>query len=115
MKECAYCGRQNEDAAMRCQECGTDEFKTGALAKVIDPEPDPKDELVTLLSARNLPEADLIKGRLGAAGVEVFIPDEFLMQAVGFNLNTFGYVRVQVLRKDLAKAKELLSAPGEQE
>src|SRR4051812_43677868 len=27
MKTCAYCGRQNEDAAPQCQQCGTNEFK----------------------------------------------------------------------------------------
>src|SRR3954466_5598730 len=27
MKECAYCGRQNQDAASQCEECGTNEFK----------------------------------------------------------------------------------------
>jgi ribosomal protein L40E len=25
MKRCAYCGRENPDGAIRCQECGTDE------------------------------------------------------------------------------------------
>ena len=24
MKTCAYCGRENEDQATKCQECGTD-------------------------------------------------------------------------------------------
>lgn len=28
MKECAYCGRQNEDEAIYCRECGTEQFKT---------------------------------------------------------------------------------------
>jgi hypothetical protein len=31
------------------------------------------------------------------------------MQNVGFNLNTHGYVRIQVLPKDYEAAKELLS------
>jgi hypothetical protein len=26
MKECAYCGRENDDAAVGCRECGTTEF-----------------------------------------------------------------------------------------
>jgi hypothetical protein len=30
MKECAYCGRDNEDAAECCRECGTTEFKGDA-------------------------------------------------------------------------------------
>jgi hypothetical protein len=114
MKECAYCGRENQDAAVRCQECGTDEFTTAARAEQT-PKLDPEDELVTLVSAPKLPDADLIVSQLGAAGIEGFVPDQFLMQMVGFNLNTFGYVRVQVRRKDLEKARELLSAPDEEE
>lgn len=115
MKECAYCGRENKDAAVRCTECGTEEFKTGESARSASlPECDPDEELVTLMSAQRLADADLLLSRLQAAGIEAFIPDEFLMQAVGFNLNTFGYVRVQVHRKDLEKAQELLSAPAEE-
>ena len=112
MKECAYCGRENEDAALRCRECGTDEFNTGAPAKAGLHDLDPEDELVTLVSTQRLADADLILSRLGAAGIEGFIPDQFLMQSVGFNVNTFGYVRVQVRRKDFEKAEALLSAPG---
>jgi len=26
MKKCAYCGRENADDAVRCRECGTQEF-----------------------------------------------------------------------------------------
>jgi len=114
MKECAYCGRENEDAAMRYRECGTDEFKGDASAEPKE-ESDLSEEMVTLVSSQNLPEADLILSRLEAAGIEGFIPDEFLMQTVGFNLNTFGYVRVQVRRKDLEKAKELLAAPANEQ
>ena len=28
MKTCAYCDRENMDEAIRCGECGTDEFRT---------------------------------------------------------------------------------------
>lgn len=30
MKICDYCGRQNEDEAVACRECGTQQFKTPA-------------------------------------------------------------------------------------
>jgi hypothetical protein len=37
MKKCAYCGRENDDSAASCTECGTEEFKaadhSGVLAK----------------------------------------------------------------------------------
>ncbi len=30
MKYCTYCGKENEDAAARCGECGTEEFTSTA-------------------------------------------------------------------------------------
>jgi hypothetical protein len=66
-----------------------------------------------LISAQNLVQADLLSARLKAAGIEAFIPDEFLMQSVGFNLNTYGYVRVQVPQRDLEKAREVLTNSNE--
>lgn len=47
-----------------------------------------------------------------AAGIVAFIPDESLMQTIGFNLNTFGYVRVQVTPEDYDTAKTVLSEHG---
>src|SRR5438309_828852 len=29
MKKCAYCGRENEDSAALCNECGMEEFQDG--------------------------------------------------------------------------------------
>lgn len=105
MKECAYCGGKNEDDAVHCSGCGTEEFKTDAPAEI--PKLDEREEFVTVFSCQRLPDADLIVGRLEAAGIETFVPDKFLMQTIGFNLNSYGYVRVQVRRKDYANAKEL--------
>jgi hypothetical protein len=115
MKQCAYCGGENEDAAVRCQECGTEECKTEKAPAKQTHELDPQDELVTLLSKQRLADADLAVSRLEAAGIDGFIPDQHLMQTIGFNLNTFGYVRVQVRRRDLKRAEELLSEPSEEE
>ena len=56
-------------------------------------------------------EADLLAARLESADIRTFLPDEFLMQSVGWNLNTFGYVRIQVSPDDYEAAKEFLSAP----
>jgi hypothetical protein len=39
LKTCAYCGRENDDAAVHCRECGTGEFESGKSA-----EPFPKAE-----------------------------------------------------------------------
>jgi hypothetical protein len=107
MKQCAYCGRENQDDAINCLECGTDAFKGDAVP--VPEEPDQGETLVTLTKCQNLIAADLIAGRLGAAGIESFMPDEFLMQTIGFNLNTFGFVRVQVRQKDYESAKALIA------
>ncbi len=69
-------------------------------------------DFVLLLRCRTLFEADLISSWLAAAGFRPFIPDEFLMQVVCWNLNTYGYVRVQVPPKDYSDARELLETAG---
>jgi hypothetical protein len=146
MKHCAYCGKENDDAAVYCQECGTDGFKESAPAdkaaasvepgpESVEPEaelaspeselgsaglefltPTPREmagDVVNLLTCRTLGEADMLVARLETAGIPAFIPDQFLMQNIGFNLNTFGYVRIQVSPKDYEAAKELLSGTGQ--
>ena len=65
-------------------------------------------DLVTLVSCRTLVEADLVVSRLRAEGIEAFLPDESLMQVIGWNLNTYGYVRVQISPKDYEAARDLL-------
>jgi len=131
MKNCAYCGKENDDDAIHCRECGTDEFKTLASAdrpaEPVAPDldlaptklefmtPTPQEmamDLVSLTRCRTLGEADLVVAQLEAGGIPAFIPDQFLMQNVGFNLNTYGYVRIQVSPKDYEAAKELLLGPG---
>jgi len=132
MKYCAYCGKENGDEAVYCREGGTEGFKTTAAAErpaePVTPEPEsgssklefltpsPREmemDLVNLARCRTLGEADLLVAQLEAGGIPAFIPDQFLMQNVGFNLNTYGYVRVQVSPKDYEVAKELLSGPGQ--
>ena len=129
MKHCAYCGKENADDTVYCRECGTEEFKEAPLAKPaesVTPEaefastklefmtPTPQEmemDMVNLARCRTLGEADLLVAQLEAAGIPAFIPDQFLMQNIGFNLNTYGYVRIQVSPKDYEAAKEILSGP----
>lgn len=122
MKTCAYCGRENDDEAAECLECGTKDFNLP-----LDPVPNqasaspcwefkplsPEDlhrDFVNLLTCRTLLEADMIVSQLEAAGITAFVPDQFLMQNVAFNLNTYGFVRVQVPPNRYEAAKSLLSA-----
>ena len=52
----------------------------------------------------------MIVSQLEAGGIKAFIPDQYLMQNIAFNLNTYGYVRVQVPPGQHDAAKNLLSA-----
>lgn len=178
MKLCSYCGRENEDHAVYCRECGTSEFKTcsdeardetqtGEAAERLDSELEPSDiattcewcgrenvggavncqecgtslrrprakadtrskvperkpirwnfrtltademelDLVTLVSCQSIVEADVVVGQLESIGITAFIPDEFVAQAMAWNVNAFGYVRVQVYPKDYERAKTFL-------
>jgi hypothetical protein len=123
MKTCAYCGRENDDAAAFCAECGTDEFKPLASARTpteTSPHPfefgslspaDAQTDWITLLRCATLAEADMIASHLEGAGIRAFIPDQFLMQAVSLNL-TYGFVRVQVAPHDYERAKEVVTTPS---
>ena len=67
--------------------------------------PGEPESLVTLTRCETLMDADSLRSRLSAAGIESWIPDEALMQTVGWNLNTYGFVRVQVSSCDYESAK----------
>jgi hypothetical protein len=119
MKVCAYCGRHNEDNAIQCSECATEEFKgADQLANqfagrkwhfgILPPEAMDQD-FVTLVTCRTLAEADVVVSDLEGAGISAFIPDESLMQVFPCNL-MFGFVRVQVAPKDYLSAREFLNA-----
>jgi len=121
VKRCAYCGRENSTNATHCVECGT-EVADGATAGPSGERPlreyefagltteQSQQDFVTLLRCRTLAEADLIVSRLAGSGIKAFIPDEYLMQVICWNLNTYGYVRVQVQPRDYQAAVELLTA-----
>jgi hypothetical protein len=71
-----------------------------------------RQDWVTLLNCPTMVSADMVSSRLRAEGIATFIPDEFLMQAIAFNLNTFGHVRIQVPPRDYDAAKALLCESG---
>jgi hypothetical protein len=127
VKTCTYCGGENEDAAEECAECASVEFRDSNVPPLIDPaqnesmptfefDPLKKEQSdqawVTLVRCHKLVEADLIAARLRAAGIPVFIPDEFLMQAISWNVNTYGFIRLQVSPAQYAAARELLQSPA---
>jgi hypothetical protein len=64
-------------------------------------------DLVTMLTCPSIVEADVVVAQLASIGIFAFIPDEFMAQAM-WNVNAFGYVRVQVSPKDYERAKGFL-------
>lgn len=125
MKTCSYCGAKYPDDT---PECPIDHTQISARPAASAPDSPPtsdspraafefspltpeqrQQDLVTLVTCGTLVSADMVVCKLRAAGIAAFIPDEFLMQTIGFNVNTFGYVRVQVAPKDHDAAKAVLS------
>ena len=125
MKACPYCGAEYPDDTRVCPIDQTPISPEPAAPKSVSARPKvlPRAEfefaeltaaqrqldLVTLVRCGTLMSADLLVSRLRAAGIEAFIPDQSVVQAMGFNLNAVGYVRVQVSPDDYDAAKALLS------
>lgn len=65
---------------------------------------------VTLTTCSNMVDADLLISRLEAAGIETYLPDELVMQTAAWNLNTYGYIRVQVAHQDVKAAEAILAS-----
>jgi hypothetical protein len=106
MKTCSYCGHENEDAALKCAECGT-AFPT---SEPVDPQlTDPTESLVILATFGDTVRASLLKDRLEQAGIEACIPEELDPSPFG-NFAPLAHVTVRVAEKDLAAAREVLSA-----
>ena len=108
MKTCSYCGRENEDAATHCRECG-EEFLP--LDKVDPQLTDPTESLVVVATFGDTVEANLLKDRLEQAGIEACIPEELDPSPFG-NFPPLAHVTVRVAERDYPAAKEIVaSAP----
>jgi hypothetical protein len=111
MKTCSYCGRQNEDAAVACSECGT--------GIVLSPAPevdaqfsDPSGALVIVATYDNLAQASLLASRLAAADIEACIPEEYNPQLFS-HVIPLGDVTVRVAAQDREAAEALAAGMAE--
>ena len=68
------------------------------------------DDLVTVTTFPDVPQAELAKDRLRLEGVAAFVLSAQTTSAMPFLTASSGGVRVQVKREDLARAKEILGA-----
>lgn len=120
MKKCSYCGAEYSEDAVVCAIDHTPLDHPSETPPPPGPErpeyefaplsaADRQKDLVTVVTCGTLVAADIVVGRLRAAGIEAFLPDQCLMQAIGWNLNTYGYVRVQISPRDYDAARSLLS------
>lgn len=68
------------------------------------------DDLVTVMTFADVPEAELARERLQLEGVTAFVLSAQTTGVMPFLTASSGGVRVQVKRDDLAKAKEILGS-----
>jgi hypothetical protein len=70
------------------------------------------EDAVVLTRLADLSAARLLCGRLASEGIESFLPDERVAAQIWPSSSATGGIRVQVRQADLARAEEILAAPG---
>ena len=111
MKTCPYCGHANEDNASICGGCG--ETLTAPSSKTDPQLKDPALAPKIVATFSNLEEASVLKGRLEAAGIEAWIPEEFEPQVFSAVI-PLERITVRVAVKDYSSAQALLAEPADE-
>jgi hypothetical protein len=68
-------------------------------------------EIVTIRSFRDLPEALLAKGSLESAGIESYLVDDNIIRLDWFYSNLIGGIKLKVHPEDVEAANEILNQP----
>lgn len=111
MKKCSYCGRENQDGALACCECGNqfdDVPKTEMDARLSDPALTP----VVVARFSSLQQASVLVGRLQEAGIEAWIPEEFAEQVFS-GVIALERLTVRVAAKDYGAATAVIAESAE--
>lgn len=111
MKKCSYCGRENALDALTCVECGK-ALGSAPGSSVPKDLLDPGLSPVVVGTFGSLQEASVLVGRLEAAGIEAWVPEEYGAQVFSGVLG-IEPLTVRVAAKDYQAAREALAEPAE--
>ncbi len=122
MWNCSKCGEKVEDDFDVCWSCGT--TKEGTPSPDFVPEQDGvmgeqayqvqqaaqrEENLVTVATFGNAPEAHMVRSRLEAEGIHAFVMDDLAATTWGF-VNSMDGVQLQVPEKDAARASKVIES-----
>ena len=110
MRQCSYCGRENEETAKACSGCGTEIGSTTEQVKEAE-SGEPTEAMVIVRTFETLERASVLAGRLRAAGIEAWIPESGTQPYS--NVIPFSYVTVRVVGKDSEEAEAIAAELGE--
>ena len=102
-----------EDRVEICLDCGMPLVPGPAPEPQKEPDP-PLPDLMMIRTVMHTAEADLIKARLEAAGIPVFLKNYETINANWFYANALGWIQVMVRKADAERARKILDeAPVE--
>ena len=117
--ECPYLlkhgvAAEYEDRVEKCLDCGTPLVDGPAPKPASDnEEQEPLPELEVIRTVMHTTEADLIKARLEAEGIPVFLKNYETINANWFYANALGWIQVVVREQDAERAKQILEEMDE--